>query len=455
MDKLLNIIKNNKEIHQYIKEIKNHLVNSPISDIVDEEGNQYIDLVLEGGGVLGIALVGYTYVLEQSGIRFLNLAGTSVGAINALFLAALGTPEKEKSIIMLEILNTMNIKDFVDGGWLASNLVDDIKDKDNFWVAMLPKILGLGLLGKFGKNSLAINSGDSFEKWVETELNKRGITTTQALQTNLINSNLKIRNRIERSQDQIRFEQDFQQNELAIVTADISTESKIIFPRMAELYWKEPHKVHPKNYVRASMSIPLFFKPYRVDEIPQNNGDSWKKWTGYVGRIPSSVYFVDGGIVSNFPIDIFHQREYIPLCPTFGVKLNTDRNQEHKVDEIKHLLGALFNTARHTADYSFLHQNDDYKKLIAYIDTSLKYPTPKRINLFKKESDTFHWLDFEMSDMKKAALFALGAKAAYDFIIGNKKEREEKKGEKIKEIKGFNWIEYKNIRKKLCVSLTF
>jgi len=49
------------------------------SDVIDEEGHQYVDLVQEGGGMLGIALVGYTYVLEQMGIRFVSLAGTSAG----------------------------------------------------------------------------------------------------------------------------------------------------------------------------------------------------------------------------------------------------------------------------------------------------------------------------------------------------------------------------------------
>ena len=51
------------------------------SDILDEQGNQYVNLVQEGGGTLGIALLGYIYVLEEMGIRFLNLAGTSAGAI--------------------------------------------------------------------------------------------------------------------------------------------------------------------------------------------------------------------------------------------------------------------------------------------------------------------------------------------------------------------------------------
>ncbi len=53
--------------------------NARFSDIEDAGGHQYVDLVQEGGGVLGIALVGYTYVLENAGIRFFSLAGTSAG----------------------------------------------------------------------------------------------------------------------------------------------------------------------------------------------------------------------------------------------------------------------------------------------------------------------------------------------------------------------------------------
>jgi NTE family protein len=67
------------------------------SDIVDARGMQYVDLVMEGGGMLGIALVGYTWALEQAGIRFLGIGGTSAGSINALLLAALGTPADAKA----------------------------------------------------------------------------------------------------------------------------------------------------------------------------------------------------------------------------------------------------------------------------------------------------------------------------------------------------------------------
>ena len=60
-----------------------------VSDVLDEQGNQYVNLVQEGGGVLGVALVGYTYVLEEMGIRFMRLAGTSAGAINTAMMAVI------------------------------------------------------------------------------------------------------------------------------------------------------------------------------------------------------------------------------------------------------------------------------------------------------------------------------------------------------------------------------
>src|SRR4051812_32253255 len=64
--------------------------NLVVSDVLDQEGHQYVNLVQKGGGVLGVALVGYTYILEQMGIRFIRLAGTSAGAINTALMAVIG-----------------------------------------------------------------------------------------------------------------------------------------------------------------------------------------------------------------------------------------------------------------------------------------------------------------------------------------------------------------------------
>ena len=85
-------------VNSYLKEveeIKNNataLSNKEFSDTIDENGHQYVDLVMEGGGVLGLALVGYIYILEQAGIRFIGIAGTSAGSIAALLLSAIDVP---------------------------------------------------------------------------------------------------------------------------------------------------------------------------------------------------------------------------------------------------------------------------------------------------------------------------------------------------------------------------
>src|SRR5690625_8993 len=75
------------------------------SDIVDEKGNYYVDFVQQGGGVLGIGLTGYTYILEQAGIRFYSLAGTSAGALNSLMMASLKKIGDPVSVKILNILS--------------------------------------------------------------------------------------------------------------------------------------------------------------------------------------------------------------------------------------------------------------------------------------------------------------------------------------------------------------
>lgn len=94
------------------------------SDIVDADGRQYVDLVLDGRGMLGIALVGYTYVLEQVGIRFLGIGGSSAGAINALLLAALDDRAHAKSEDLLRLLAGQNFDDFVDGDGDARRMLE-------------------------------------------------------------------------------------------------------------------------------------------------------------------------------------------------------------------------------------------------------------------------------------------------------------------------------------------
>ena len=102
------------------------------SDLICREGNneyEYVNYVQEGGGMLGIALIGYTYVLERMGFRFMRLAGTSAGAITTIMLAAVDKKNyptqrfSYQSEIMLHEMLNYDLWKLVDGHWFAKWLI--------------------------------------------------------------------------------------------------------------------------------------------------------------------------------------------------------------------------------------------------------------------------------------------------------------------------------------------
>lgn len=379
-----------------------------VSDIVDSAGHQYVDLVMEGGGVLGIALVGYVYVLEQLGIRFLQLGGTSAGSINALLMAAAGPVQAAKTEWLLEQLTAQDLRAFVDGD-------DDARDFVQVLVAngRLLRYLwkGAQVLDNF-QHDLGLNPGTVFHDWLRRLLDERGVHTVgelQRLRTLTPADGLRRRDgSVYAPAQSIR---------VALVAADVTTESKIVFPEMAALYYETPEQVHPADFVRASMSIPGFFQPHHVQGLPragEPGGPAWEDGTGYCGPVPESVYFIDGGILSNFPIDLFHQHYQVPACPTFGIKLGLGRSRPNRAEKFTQLLGDILSTSRHGHDYDFVARNPDYRHLVSYADTS-----------------RYHWLDFALDDAGKEALFAAGARAAAGFVAT------------------FDWAGYQEVRRQL------
>ncbi|QQR97775.1 MAG: patatin-like phospholipase family protein [Sphingobacteriales bacterium] len=129
----LNIDEEGKKLITKLDNIKAE--DKQYSDVLDENGNQYIDLVQEGGGTLGLSLVGFCFVLEFVGIRFLRLAGTSAGAINTLFLAALGNNKSEtKTPKLFEILQNMKMHEFIDGHWFFRAMIKSIISKNDWFL---------------------------------------------------------------------------------------------------------------------------------------------------------------------------------------------------------------------------------------------------------------------------------------------------------------------------------
>jgi NTE family protein len=395
----------NPSVSGIIRKLREDMVHEKqFSDITDSSGNQYIELVQEGGGVLGVALIGYTYVLEQMGIRFLSMAGTSAGSINTMLLAGLGDISKPKSEKVIEELVNKNLFDFVDGSSDAKNFISALVKK-----ARRVKLIlrGIKIIDDI-YDHLGLNPGDDFTLWLKDFLKRNGINNQNDLTKsfNRLPDDLKIREGVNSNLDGIS-------SRLVIIAADIITETKVDFPAMASLYWSNPGSVNPALYVRASMSIPYFFKPMKITGIPQGNQakENWEKLVRFFGPVPRQVYMVDGGIMSNFPINVFHRNNTIPRMPTFGVRLGVDRNKLNKVTTPMNLFGAMFNSIRHLHDFDFILRNPDYSMLIEKIDIG--------------EHD---WLNFGLSDKAKVDLFKRGAEAADRFL------------------RCFNWLEYKKVR---------
>lgn len=405
------------------------------SDTLDGEGYQYVDLVMEGGGVLGVALLGYIHVLEKAGLRFVGLGGASAGSITALALAALDVPAAAKSDRLIEIVANMPMADFIDGK------DDDDEDAADF-IDTLLKRPGLAKLAWKGMQILdnldemiGLNRGDRFHRWLtEDVLRAHGIHTTAQLRARMATTpaGWHLREDSPQRESQLRGEArlaplDPAADYLCVVAADVATETKVEFPCMAALYWDEPDQVNPADYVRCSMSIPVFFKPV-TRPIRIRDAAHEALWRDLAGMgdddlkparfPPPRAVFVDGGVLSNFPIDVFHRPNKVPARPTFGVKLQWDE-RSHDVNKLAKLITQTFNSARHCLDYEFIRRNPDFKQLVACIDTA-----------------DHDWLKFEMPDEAKLDLFRRGAEAAVGFL------------------RRFDWARYKETRAHLAAAYT-
>jgi NTE family protein len=88
----------------------------------------HADVVLEGGGVKGIALVGALSVLMDAGYTFPRVAGTSAGAIVGALLAADMPADEMRSIMAATDYGRFQDESWLDalpGGKIISLLVDD------------------------------------------------------------------------------------------------------------------------------------------------------------------------------------------------------------------------------------------------------------------------------------------------------------------------------------------
>ena len=225
------------------------------------------DLVLSGGGVKGVALAGAVAALNDGGYRSWRVSGTSAGAIVGALVAA--------------GLSGTALTD-------AAMRLDYAKFADRVPLDKVPLVgAGLALLADDG-----LYRGDYAHQWISDELAALGVHTFADLA--LDDPALP---------PQMRYK-------LVVTCADITLGQLVRLPwDYREVYGLEPDTQLVADAVRMSMSVPLLFRPVTI--------------TNPVTEVTSTL--VDGGVVSNFPIDSLDRTDGLPpRWPTFGITLTPD-----------------------------------------------------------------------------------------------------------------------------------
>lgn len=357
----------------------------------------WMNLVLQGGGTLGIAHVGAIHGLELAGARFAGVAGTSAGAIAALLICSLRKSwDKAVGEELLDILSSMPAQDFIDGSYLVRRLIKDLLSEN------VPDLLELAIPATAGYQALTLrqglNPGLAFEEWLARTLRNRcEIQSLNDLELHVENG---------RPQHLRHMKKDA----LRMIATALPYGHKFEFPRDRDVLTWDGAVTSPALFARASMSIPLFFEPLEA-QLSEN----WQNQiTRFARALPEElsmqmkaekgVYFVDGGVLSNFPIDTFRSDVGFNELPTLGLSMySTDLladegSKRTGIGGLINMAALIFDAARLRRDRDAAN-NRQPNEFVHYIDTG-----------------PHNWLNFSLSDDDITDLFYRGLNAAKIFL---------------------------------------
>jgi len=219
----------------------------------------------------------------------------------------------------------------------------------------------LSLAQRLKNAGFGINPGDYFYDWIKDRLKENGVNNVSDLNAKASQSIAGMKLRHDNTQGMTQLNGD-----VTFIASELVTQNKIQFPEMCDLFKPktEINTMQPAGFIRASMSIPVFFESYFINNIDINNDEIKKAWkTRFdIDKPPVSARFVDGGILSNFPINIFYNPKIsIPRLPSFGIDLDDTKPEDDPKDAESWSLGGyfgrMFNTIRYYYDKDFLLKN--------------------------------------------------------------------------------------------------
>jgi NTE family protein len=273
---------------------------------------EYKNLVMEGGGVRGLAYAGVFNVLEKKGIllKIENIAGSSAGSVAGMLLS-IGYSACEIDSLMMDLA----IQKFNDGKG--------------------------GVIGKYKrfKTDYGIYKGDAFEKWLQQlvafKTNKPLLTFIQLHQLQIKDKNFK---------------------NFYCTGTNLSKQQLEIFS-----YQNTPN-ISLALAVRISSGVPFYFEPIALN----NNFERIEKKDSTI----FINYYVDGGMLCNYPISMFDScisKGVNPLLcdkvkfneQTIGIKLerqqqidslniNSINIPDYQINKLSEYIGAFSNLMMET-----------------------------------------------------------------------------------------------------------
>jgi NTE family protein len=315
------------------------------------------DLVLSGGGVKGIGLVGAVVALMDAGYRAQRVSGTSAGSIVGAIVAAAAQGDQLSSEEVKALALQLDYHKFTDAGPLERVPV------------VGPSVAVLRGTGVY--------RGDYARDWVRSQLENLGVSTF---------GDLAIRD------DDLPPEQRYR---LVVTVADVTTGQLVRLPwDYRRVYGLDPDEQAVADAVRASMSIPFFFRPVTL--------------TSTAGLTST---LVDGGLLSNFPIDSLDRHDgRKPRWPSFGVTVlpNLPDGNDKVIPALAplrllgppNLLESVITTMLVGRDQAYLNQ---------------PWVSARTIRV---DSTDIGFLDFDISANEIDALYMKGYAAAERFLAG-------------------------------------
>jgi NTE family protein len=313
------------------------------------------DLVLSGGGVKGVGLVGAVVALLDAGYAPQRISGTSAGSIVGAVVAAAAQTGVMTGEQVKDLALQLDYGKFLDPGPI---------ERVPFVGPSVALLRGNG-----------IYKGDYARDWVRSQLADLGVATFGDLAID---------------DDALPPEQRYR---LVVTVSDVTTGQLVRLPwDYGRVYGIDPDEQSVADAVRASMSIPFFFRPVTL--------------TSTAG-LQSTL--MDGGLLSNFPIDSLDRPDgHQPRWPSFGVTVlpNLPQGNDKVIPALgslrlfgsSHVLEEVITTVLVGRDQAYLNQPWVSARTI-------------RVN-----STDVGFLDFDISDAHVQALYDKGYAAATEFL---------------------------------------